>query len=283
MTEERKAMSDAMKLLGREPTEEMLAVAKLVADHCAAAMALSVRDRETEDEDAWFVADDTFNKLEMAFRDNLATALSALSAQLSAPHNKLDMAEWPDTPAWNVIRKWQLLSPQKVGYLSMLAKWIDEALSAPQPASTPDVGRLKEIERFLKDCEAVGFDSDPIPKLVGICRELSTALAALSRKIARLEQEAADHRFKYNDLVLDKGRCLQDIGRRDFEIKTLRKQLDASRAALEPFAKAASSDWARHARDEGLVSEYAGLIVRDLRRAAAAYRTTPHDTGGNDE
>jgi hypothetical protein len=50
--------------------------AELMADHCAAAMALAKRDRLLDSADAWVAADDEFNKLETAFRDNLRTALA---------------------------------------------------------------------------------------------------------------------------------------------------------------------------------------------------------------
>lgn len=49
----------------------------LVADHCAAAMALAKRDRLFDDMEAWVVADAEFNKLETAYRENLTTALAA--------------------------------------------------------------------------------------------------------------------------------------------------------------------------------------------------------------
>jgi hypothetical protein len=63
--------------------------AELIADHCAAAMALAKRDRLIDSDaawfatDAWVAADDEFNKLETAFRDNLRTALSTLTEALS--------------------------------------------------------------------------------------------------------------------------------------------------------------------------------------------------------
>lgn len=63
--------------LGRPAQGDEVAAA-LFADHCAAAMALSKRDSGLRANiDAWVSADNEFNKLETAFRDNLRAALAA--------------------------------------------------------------------------------------------------------------------------------------------------------------------------------------------------------------
>lgn len=69
-----------------QPGQSEAVAAALMADHCAAAMALAKRDRIMDAEDgglptdAWIAADNEFNKLETAFRDNLQAALSASAA-----------------------------------------------------------------------------------------------------------------------------------------------------------------------------------------------------------
>jgi hypothetical protein len=58
-------------------------------------------------------------------------------------------------------------------------------------------------------------------------------------------------------------------------IEDLRNECVKLREALEPFAKAAELAEVCDSRDEGLVNEYAGLTVGDLRRAAAILAQTP--------
>ena len=113
---------------------------------------------------------------------------------------------------------------------------------------------------------------------------ITAALDRLSATLAERDREAADYRFRINDLVSDKGRILCDVGRRDHEISQLRAEnatqaaeLGRMREALEPFAREAAlteeQEWFQRMPDDELVDTSFRAV--DFRRAAAALRPAP--------